>query len=110
MYDVEFSHHGDCCTFEVLCQRFGIKDRAVERLGRLVHDLDLKESRYHVPEAAAIGRLIDGLQQIYSRDDELLEHGIVVFEAMYRAFSGETDSAEATPRSARHGRRSKRAT
>ena len=108
MYDVEFSHHGDRCTFEVLCQRFGIKERAVERLGRLVHDLDLKESRYNVPDAAAVGRLIDGLRQVYSRDDELLEHGIVVFEAMYRAFSGEADSAEARPRSPRRGRRRKK--
>ncbi len=108
MYDVEFSHQGGRCTFEVLCQRFGIKDRAVERLGRLVHDLDLKETRYKVPEAAAVGRLIDGLRQLYSRDDELLEGGIVVFEAMYRAFSGEADSAEARPRSRRRGRRRKK--
>ncbi|MGE5360317.1 MAG: chromate resistance protein ChrB domain-containing protein, partial [Bacteroidales bacterium] len=85
MYDVDFSHHADLCTFEVLCQRFGIKDPAVTRLGRLVHDLDLKESRYNVPEAAAVGLLIDGLRQTYSRDDELLEHGVVLFEALYRA-------------------------
>ncbi len=110
MYDVDFSHHGDRCTFEVLCQRFGIKEPAVERLGRLVHDLDLKENRYYVPEAAAVGRLIDGLRQLYSRDDELLEHGIVVFEAMYRAFSGEADSAVAAPRSARRGTRRKKGT
>ncbi|MGE5360941.1 MAG: chromate resistance protein ChrB domain-containing protein [Bacteroidales bacterium] len=110
MYDVGFSHQGDRCTFEVLCLRFGIKERAVARLGCLVHDLDLKESRYNVPEAAAIGRLIDGLRQTYSKDDELLEHGIVVFEAMYRAFSGETDSAGATSHGRRRGRRRKKGT
>ena len=55
MYDVDFSHHGDRCTFEVLAERFGIVDRAVSQLARLVHDLDLKEHRYNVPEAPAVG-------------------------------------------------------
>ena len=55
MYNVEFSHQGDRCTFEVLAERFGIADPAVAHLGRLVHDLDLKESRYNVPEAAPSG-------------------------------------------------------
>jgi hypothetical protein len=87
MYDAEFSHQGDRCTFEVLCERFGIADPAVERLGRLVHDLDLKETRYNVPEAGVVGLLIDGLRQAYPHDSELLEHGMVVFEGLYRAFS-----------------------
>ena len=87
MYGVEFSHHGDRCTFELLADRFGVADPAVARLGRLIHDLDLKEARYNVPEAAAVGLLIDGLRQAYARDDELLEHGIVVFEGLYRAFA-----------------------
>jgi hypothetical protein len=87
MYDVEFSHRGDRCTFEVLCDRFNIADPAVAQIGRLVHDLDLKQTRNAVPEAAAVGLLIEGLRQAYPRDDELLEHGMVVFEGLYRAFS-----------------------
>ncbi len=86
MYDVEFSHHGDRCTFEVLSERFGVVDAAVAHLGRLVHDLDLKETRYSVPEAPAVGRLIDGLRQVFPRDDELLEQGMVLFEALYRSY------------------------
>lgn len=105
MYDVEFSHQGDRCTFEVLCERFGIADPAVARLGRLVHDLDLKETRYDVPEAAAVGLLIDGLRQAYPRDAELLEHGMVVFEGLYRAFG--TTRVRAHPRS-RTTRRARR--
>jgi len=101
-YDVEFSHHGDQCTFEVLARRFDIADPAVAQLGRLVHDLDLKEHRYNVPEAAAVGRLIDGLRQVFPRDGELLEHGIVVFEALYRSFAGELTAANHTQRQARH--------
>jgi hypothetical protein len=104
MYDVEFSHHGDRCTFEVLSERFGIEDAAVAQLGRLVHDLDLKETRYNMAEAATVGRLIDGLRQAYSRDEELLEHGIVLFEGLYRAFAGTRVPADAKPRVARRAK------
>ncbi len=107
MYDVEFSHRGDKCTFEILSQRFGIADPAVAHLGRLVHDLDLKESRYHVPEAATVGRLIDGLRQAYSRDEELLEHGIVLFEALYRAFASTPAPGGSKARAAGPARRRK---
>jgi hypothetical protein len=59
-------------------------------LSRVVHDLDLKESRYAMPEAPAIGRVVEGLRASFSDDAELLEHGIVVMEALYRSFA--TDS------------------
>lgn len=105
MYDVEFSHQGDRCTFEVLCERFGIADPAVARLGRLVHDLDLKETRYDVPEAGAVGLLIDGLRQAYPRDAELLEHGMVVFEGLYRAFGTTLVQPHQRPRTTRRASR-----
>src|SRR6185503_19854895 len=46
MYSGDFSHHGDRCTFEVLVDRFGIADPAVRRIGLIVHDLDMKESKH----------------------------------------------------------------
>jgi hypothetical protein len=88
MFAAEFSHQGDNCTFETLAKRFGIASPAVEWLGRIVHDLDLKDERYGVPEAAAIGRLVDGLRQLYQDDTALLEHGVTMFEALYRSFAG----------------------
>src|SRR6201987_3195248 len=32
MFEVEFSHHADACTFETLIERFAIRDRAVLRI------------------------------------------------------------------------------
>ena len=89
MYGVEFSHHSDHCTFETLAQRFVIRAPAVEWLGRIVHDLDLKDEKYAVSEAAAVGRMVDGLRQMLTSDDELLERGITMFEALYRSFAGQ---------------------
>jgi hypothetical protein len=91
MPDVEFGHHGAHCTFETLMLRFGIDTPAVVQLSRVVHDLDLKESRYGMPECAAVARLVDGLRGRFDDDAELLEQGIVMIDALNRSFA--TDSA-----------------
>jgi hypothetical protein len=87
MPDVEFGHHGAHCTLETLMHRFGIADAGVVAVSRVVHDLDLKESRYAMPECAAVSRLVDGLRATYSDDAELLEHGMVMMEALYQSFA-----------------------
>ena len=46
MFAGDFSHEGDRCTFEVLVERFAIDNAVVTRIGRIVHDLDMKETRY----------------------------------------------------------------
>lgn len=89
MADVEFGHHGEHCTFETLMQRFGIDAPPVVSVSHVVHDLDLKERRYGMPEAAAIGRLVDGLRIADQNDAELLEQGIVMINALYESFAAD---------------------
>jgi hypothetical protein len=87
MYGSGFGHEGDRCTFETLVARFGINDRAVIRLSEVVHDLDLKDGKFAAPEAVTLGAAIDGLQMSCGDDHQLLDQGIILFEAMYRSFS-----------------------
>lgn len=106
MFGVEFSHHGEYCTFETLCHLFGLEHPAVARIATIVHDLDLKDGRYNAPEAAAIGSLIDGLQLTYAADDDLLAQGMTLFESLYRAFDQSARHSRPRPVAAR--RRAKR--
>ena len=46
MYTGEFSHHGELCTFEVLADRFRLQNPAVAKVGHIVHDLDMKDTKY----------------------------------------------------------------
>jgi hypothetical protein len=101
MYVGEFSHHGSSCTFETLAQRFGLSGPAVTRIGQIVHDLDMKDTRYAPPEAPAVGRMVDGLRQLHADDHVLLEHGMAMFEALARSF----DTVDAVPASRRKGKR-----
>ena len=92
MYTGEFSHHGTSCTFETLVERFSIADAAVARIAHIVHDLDMKDTRYAPPEAPAVDRMVDGLRALYAADETLLQHGMGMFEALARSFST-TESA-----------------
>ena len=97
MYGVGFGHEGDRCTFETLVSRFGIKDAAVARLAEVVHDLDLKDSKFGALEAGTLGAAIDGLQMSCVDDHKLLEQGMILFEAMYRSFGQQARSPRPRP-------------
>jgi Uncharacterized conserved protein len=86
-FHAEFGHHGSLCTFETLSERFDISDAAVLKIGRIVHDLDLKETTYDEAESATIGRLVEGLRRTHADDDALLRSGIEMFEALYQSFT-----------------------
>ena len=98
MFGVAFGHQGDRCTFEVLCDRFGIKDPAVKQLAKIVHDVDLKDDRYRPAEAPIVARMVDGLRATYPDDRELLTHGVAMFAALYESLGA---AAPAPKRKAR---------
>ena len=85
MFGVQFTHRGDLCTFEMMCETFQLDEPALRSIARVVHDLDLKDGRFGAPEAAAVGLVIEGLRLTYADDDVLLREGVVLFEALYRA-------------------------
>lgn len=107
MYVGDFSHEGSSCTFETLAQRFALTDTAVMRIGQIVHDLDMKETRFAPVEAPAVGRMVDGLRELYPDDPTLLEHGISIFEALARSFTA-TGNKAPRPGRARHTRKGRR--
>ena len=86
MFGAEFSHQGEGCTFETLCSVFGVKAPAISRLAAIVHDLDLKDSKFGAPECGTVSAMIEGLQLAYHDDDALLEQGMTLFDSLYRSF------------------------
>ncbi len=85
MFGAEFGHVDGGCTFETLIARFSIHAPGLAWLARTVHALDLKDGQDGMPEAAALGRLVEGLRQLHPSDELLLERGIEVIEAYYRS-------------------------
>jgi hypothetical protein len=86
MFEAEFTHEGEMCTFEVLLRRFVIDDAALRQIGEIVHDIDLKDARFARPEAAGLDRLLAGIALRYSDDAARLDAGAEVFDALYESF------------------------
>ena len=88
MADVEFSHHGDDCTFETLVKRFGIADKAVLRIAEMVHDADLEDGKFQRQECIGLNLVLGGWAKSGISDARLLNAGMECFEGLYRQISG----------------------
>jgi hypothetical protein len=86
MFEAEFTHEGDRCTFEVLIERFGLDNAALRPLAEIVHDIDLKDAKFARPETPGIDRLIAGIAMAHKDDAERLARGRAVFDDLYTYF------------------------
>jgi len=85
MMDVEFTHHGDACTFETLLKRFAITDAAARRIGEMIHDADLEDGKFQRPECIGLDLLFKGWARLGHSDAEILEKGFACFDALHAA-------------------------
>jgi hypothetical protein len=83
MLDVEFSHHGNYCTFETLTKRFAISDKSLVKIGEMIHDADLDDARFQRVEAIGIDRVLKGWAKEGLSDQEILRRGFECFDALY---------------------------
>jgi hypothetical protein len=83
MYDAEYTHEGDRCTFETLLARFGLDDPALGALAEIVHDIDCKDAKYDRPEAAGLESILAGLVRAQPDDGRRIELGSALMDALY---------------------------
>lgn len=86
MFEGEFTHQGDLCTFEVMAHLIAPSDAAVRSVGEIVHDVDLKDSKFDRAETAGISALINGIRRNLDDDDKRLQRGGELFDGLYEAF------------------------
>lgn len=81
----EFGHQGEDCTFETLLRRSGIRERRLAQLAELVHEVDLRDQKFHRDEAPGIDLAIRGLLAAFKDDHQALAHGMTLFDGLYAA-------------------------
>jgi hypothetical protein len=86
MYEGEYTHEGDRCTFEVLLARAGLNDPALAAIGEIVHDIDLKDGKFGREDASGIARVMDGVAAANKDDQRRLERGAAVLDDLYEVF------------------------
>lgn len=79
-----FTHQGENCTFETLCNEFGLRDRKVKALAEIVHDADLNDEKFGRIEGIGLDRVLTGWAQENLTDDELLKRGMDLIAGLIR--------------------------
>lgn len=92
MFEGEFTHRGDRCTFEVLLGHADVKDHALTAIGEIIHDIDLKDDKYEREEVAGIRSLIAGIAASSDDDALRLARGSALLDDLHRSFTGKQDS------------------
>ncbi len=81
--DVEFSHAGEECSFDAFLKFFRLKeDPALRELAIIVRGADTNRLDL-APQAAGLLAVSLGLSRLYEDDHEMLEHGMLVYDALY---------------------------
>jgi hypothetical protein len=86
MFEGEFTHEGDRCSFEVLLSRAGLDDPALQAIAEIVHDIDLKDGKFGREEAAGIAHLIAGIGVAHQDDAQRIAAGAPLFDSLYGYF------------------------
>ena len=98
MFEAEFTHDGDRCTFEVLLDRAGLDEPALRQIGEIVHDIDIKDRKFDRPEAPGIAQVIAGIAMANDDDDARLARSAGVFDDLLTYFRRKRRSSAKTPR------------
>jgi hypothetical protein len=86
MFEGEFTHEGDRCSFEVLLARASLSDPALQAIAEIVHDIDLKDGKFGREEATGIAHLISGITVAKQNDEHRIDRGRPIFDNLYQYF------------------------
>ena len=102
MFDAEFTHQGEDCTFETMVKRFGLSEvKGLRELGEIVHDVDLKDDKFQRLEAAGLNAVINGLSELFPDDRKRLQQANVIFESLFRLLDRPAETKPKTTRPTR---------
>jgi hypothetical protein len=93
MFQAEYTHEGDRCTFETLLRRFALDDPALVPIAEIVHDIDLKDGKFGREDALGIERVLAGIAAAHADDATRLEHGAALFDGLYALAAKELGDA-----------------
>ena len=90
MFDAEFTHEGEDCTFEVLLRRTGLSDELAD-LAQIIHDLDLKDNKFGREETMGFGLILDGIAASNQNDEQRIARATEIFDDFYALSSKNRD-------------------
>ena len=86
LFNGEFTHEGDMCSFEVFLSRLGMDDPALHAIAEIVHDIDLKDGKFGREQTAGIAHVIAGICVSRKDDEARIDRGSSLFDDTYEYF------------------------
>lgn len=83
MFEGEFTHDGDLCTFETLCRHFALRDAALKAISEMVHDIDCKDDKFGRVETPGLQLVLDGIARANAADEDRVARGVALFDELY---------------------------
>ena len=73
-------------TFELIIQKYEIKDKIVDQIASIIHDIEQAEEseRYHLPESVGIFTVLRGIEPSSPNDQETIDIAFTVMDAIYK--------------------------
>jgi rhodanese-related sulfurtransferase len=103
--DVEFSHDGERCSFDAFLKVYHLDDPALAQLAVIVRGADTARLDL-APQAAGLAAISLGLARRFLDDQEMLRHGMVVYDALHLwCKQGQDEVHTWNPAAYREGRR-----
>ena len=81
--DVHFSHDGELCSFDAFLKHYRLEDPALRDLALIVRGADTARLDL-APQAPGLAAISLGLSRNFQDDHEMLKHGMVMYDALYR--------------------------
>jgi rhodanese-related sulfurtransferase len=92
-----FSHDGELCSFDAFLKVYGIGDAALDHLAVIVRGADTARLEL-APQSPGLLALSLGLSANFADDHAMLEHGMVMYDALYIwCRSGQSETHNWTP-------------
>ena len=79
---VELSHEGPLCSFDAFLARYHLQEPALQSLAAIVRGADTDRLDI-APQCAGLLAVSLGLSRLYADDHEQLQHGFVIYDALY---------------------------
>jgi rhodanese-related sulfurtransferase len=80
---VHFTHDGERCSFDAFIRHYRLTDPALEELATIVRGADTGRLDL-APQAPGLAAISLGLSRNFADDHEMLKHGMVMYDALYR--------------------------
>jgi hypothetical protein len=85
IHGVEWGHHGNRCSFEVIADLHRLDDPVIVQIARIIHGADITADADETLESAGLDLLFRGLRLVSESDEETLDRGYIVMDALYAA-------------------------